>query len=329
MPELVCPDGGIELTFLTPLGALACLAAVLPLAALVVARARAARAAAAIELPARRFGIGRALLLAGACCAFGLAAAQPVLHRDNSRRERTDVQALFIVDVSRSMLASSGPDGATRLERARAAATELRAAIPQVPAGLAGLTDRTLPYLFPTLDARTFATTLREAVVPESPPPQQVARVATSFDAIASLGARGFFAPGLERRVCVVLTDGESIPSAGADRGCRLMVVQLWDPDERIYNGGKPEPQYRPDEAAPALASRLGPVVREGELGQARELLSAAVGDGPVRELAGTSRSTVELAPYAALAGLGIVLWLVLVPPGLPALRAVRTMAGA
>ena len=43
----------------------------------------------------------------------------------------------------------------------------------------------------------------------------------------------------------------------------------------------------------------------------------------------GTSRSTIELAPYAALAGLAIVLWLVLVPPGLPALRAVRTMAEA
>ena len=197
-----------------------------------------------------------------------------------------------------------------------------------MPAGLAGLTDRTLPYLFPTLDARTFATTLREAVVLESPPPQQVARVATSFDALAALGARGFFAPGLERRVCVVLTDGESAPFAGADRGCRLVVVQLWDPGERIYSDGKPEPQYRPDDAAPALASRLGPVAREDELGRARDLLSAAVGDGPVRELAGTSRSTVELAPYAALAGLGLVLWLVLVPPRLPALRA-RTMARA
>jgi hypothetical protein len=227
------------------------------------------------------------------------------------------------------MLASSGPGGPTRLERARAAATELRAAIPEVPAGLAGLTDRTLPYLFPTLDARTFATTLREAVVPESPPPQQVARVATSFDAIAGLGARGFFAPGLERRVCVVLTDGESAPSAGADRGCRLVVVQLWDSDERVYNDGKPEAQYRPDEAAPALASRLGPVAHEDDLGRARELLRTAVGDGPVRELAGTSRRTVELAPYAALVGLGIVLWLVLVPPGLPVLRAVRTMARA
>jgi hypothetical protein len=317
------------LTFLTPLGGLACFAAVLPLAALVLARRSASRAAAAIGLQARRRGLGRPLLLAAACCAFGLAAAQPVLHRADGREARTDVQALFIVDVSRSMLASSGPEGATRLERARGVALELRAAIPQVPAGLAGLTDRALPYLFPTLDPRVFASTLREAVTIESPPPQQVARVATSFDAVASLGARGFFSPGLERRVCVVLTDGESTPFAGAGAGCRLVVVQLWDPDERIYRDGRGEPQYRPDEAAPALAARLGPVAREEELGRARDLLATAVGEGPVRELASDGRSTLELAPYVALAGLGLVLWLVLGSIGLHALRGGRTMAGA
>lgn len=319
----------LELTFLTPFGALACFAAVLPLVALALARTRATRAAAAIGLPARRFDLGRALLLAAACCAFGLAAAQPALRRADGREARTDVQALFIVDVSRSMLASSGPDGATRLERARRAALGLRAAIPQVPAGLAGLTDRALPYLFPTLDPRAFASTLREAVEIESPPPQQVARVATSFDALASLGTQGFFPPRLDRRVCVVLTDGESTPFAGADRGCRLVVVQLWDPGERIYLDGTAEPQYRPDEAAPALASRLGPVAREDDLGRARDLLSAAVGDGPVRELAGSGRSTVELGPYAALAGLALVLWLVVGPARLPAFRARRTMARA
>jgi hypothetical protein len=317
------------LTFLTPLGALACFAAVLPLAALVLAQARATRAATAIGLSARRFQRRRAVLLAAACCAFGLAAAQPVIKRADDRKARTDVQALFVVDISRSMLAASGPDGATRLERARNAAVELRSAIPQVPAGLAGLTDRTLPYLFPTLDPRVFASTLREAVEIEAPPPQQVTRVATSFDALASLGARGFFTPGLEHRVCVVLTDGESAPFAGAASGCRLVVVQLWAPGERIYDDGRAEPQYRPDEAAPALASQLGPVAREADLGRARDLLSAAAGDGPVRELAGASRGTVELAPYAALVGLGLVLWLMLVPSRLPALRSARTMAGA
>lgn len=332
-PGRACRGGGtdvlaLELTFLTPLGALACLAAVLPLAALAVARARAGRVKAAIGLPARRSGLARPLLLAAACCAFGLAAAQPALRRDDGREARTDVQALFVLDVSRSMLASSGPEGATRLMRARGAALELRAAIPQVPAGLAGLTDRALPYLFPTLDPRAFATTLREAVEIESPPPQQVARVATSFDALASLGTQGFFPPGLRRRVCVVLTDGESTPFAGTGGGCRLVVVQLWDPGERIYRDGGAEPQYRPDEAAPALAARLGPVAQADDLGRARDLLSGAVGDGPVRELAGSGRSTLDLGPYAALPGLALVLWLVLGPARLRAFRGRHRIAG-
>ena len=327
-PERVCRGGGTELTFLTPLGAVVCFAALLPLAALALARRRAFRAAAAIGLPARRFGLGRPLLLVAACCAFGLAAAQPALRRDDHRQERTDVQALFVVDVSRSMLASSGPDGATRLERARRAALELRAAIPQVPAGLAGLTDRALPYLFPTLDPRTFASTLRESVEIESPPPQQVARVATSFDALAALGTQGFFPSGLERRVCVVLTDGESAPFAGTG-GCRTVVVQAWAAGERIYRDGTPEAQYRPDEAAPALAARLGPVARVDDLGRARELLAAAVGDGPVRDVRGGDRSTFELAPYAALVGLALVLGLVLGTARLPTLRGRRTMAEA
>jgi hypothetical protein len=295
-----------------------CFAALLPIATLAVARRRAARAAAAIGLPARRLGYRRALVLAAACCAFGLAAAQPALRRDDHRQERTDVQALFVVDVSRSMLASSGPASPTRLERARGAALELRGEIPEVPAGLAGLTDRVLPYLFATLDVRTFASTLREAVTIESPPPQQVARVVTSFDALAALGTQGFFPSGLGRRVCVVLTDGESIPFAGAD-GCRLVVVQLWGAGERIYRDGKPEAQYRPDDAAPALAARLGAVAREGDLSRARELLAAAVGDGPVRDVRGSERSTLELAPYAALVGLILVIGLVL---------GRRTMAG-
>jgi hypothetical protein len=263
-----------------------------------------------------------------ACCAFGLAAAQPVLRRDDRRSARTDVQALVVVDVSRSMLASAGPGGATRLERARRAALELRAAVPEVPVGVAGLTDRVLPYLFPTLNASAFASTIRTAVQIESPPPQQVARVVTSFDALAALGTQGFFPEGLERRVCVVLTDGESAPFAGPPAGCRLVVVQLWSPQERIYRDGDPEPQYRPDDAAPARAAQLGPVAREDELGRARELLDAAVGDGPLRRLPGTTSSRVELAPYAALVGLALVLRHVLGRPAIPRRRGGTMLAG-
>ena len=318
-----------ELTFLTPLGALACLAALLPVAALGLARRRAGRAAAAIRLSEPRRGYGRPLLLAAACCTFGLAAAQPTLHRDDGGEVRSDVQALFVLDVSRSMLAAAGPTAETRLERAREAALELRAAVPEVRAGLAGLTDRALPYLFPTLDRRAFASTLQGAVTIESPPPQQVARVATSFDALAGLGTRGFFAPNLGRRVCVVLTDGESAPFTGPAAGCRLVVVQFWDPAERVYRNGEPEPQYRPDDAAPDSAAKLGPVADEGDLGRARRLLTAAVGEGPVSSGVATEQTTVPLAPYVALVGLVLVLALVFGRPRLPGPRDARTMVEA
>jgi VWA domain-containing protein len=318
-----------ELTFLTPLGALACLAALLPLAAVGLARRRAKRAAAAVGLPARGYRYGRPLLLAAACCAFGLAAAQPVLHRDGGSDVRSDVQALFVLDVSRSMLAAAGPTGATRLERARSAALELRATIPEVRAGVAGLTDRALPYLLPTLDRRTFASTLREAVAIESPPPQQVERVATSFDALAGLGTRGFFSPKLDRRVCVVLTDGESAPFVGPAAGCRVVVVQFWDPGERVYRAGEPEPQYRPDDAAPASAAKLGPVASGEDPGRARDLLRAAVGEGPVTSVAASERTTVALAPYVAFAGLLLVLVAVFGRPRLPGPRAARTIVEA
>ena len=333
-PAQGCRGGGtdvlaFELTVLSPLGALACLAAVLPLAALVLARRRANRAAAAIGLPERRHGRRRLLLLAAACCAFGLAVAQPAVRRDDGREVRSDVETLFVLDVSRSMLAAAGPTGPTRLERARAAALELREAIPEVRAGVAGLTDRTVPYLFPTLDRRTFASTLAQAVEIESPPPQQVTRVATSFDALAGLGAKGFFEPRLARRVCVVLTDGESAPFTAPTAGCRLVVVQFWSAAERVYRDGEPEPQYRPDDAAPASAAKLGPVAREGDLGRARGLLTAAVGDGPVSKAGGSEPTTVLLAPYLALAGLALVLVLVLGRPRLPVRRGARTMVEA
>ena len=270
----------------------------------------------------------RALVLALACGAFGLAAAQPVLRRDDRRSARTDVQAFVVVDVSRSMLASSGPGRATRLERARRVALELRAAVPEVPVGVAGLTDRVLPYLFPTLDPSAFASTIRTAVRIESPPPQQVARVVTSFDALSVLGTQGFFPGGLERRVCVVLTDGESAPFAGPRAGCGLVVVQLWSPQERIYGEDGPEPQYRPDDAAPARAAQLGPVAGEDDLDRARKLLAAAVGDGPLRRLRGSASSRVELAPYAALLGFALVLFLVLGRPSSPRRRDATMPAG-
>ena len=73
------------------------------------------------------------------------------------------------------------------------------------------------------------------------------------------------------------------------------------------------EAQYRPDGAAPTRAAQLGPVARESDLGRARELAGGCGGRGSrPRGPAGNDRNTLELAPYAALVGLALVLWLLL-----------------
>jgi hypothetical protein len=135
-----------------------------------------------------------------------------------------------------------------------------------------------LPYLFPTLDPAVFEETLRQSVLPESPPPEQVSAVATTFDPLAALTTNGFFSRSAKRRTCVLVSDGESRPStadsdqgfgggsplplgygilsgasdAGASssgavavgqalagvRGCRLVVVGVGGGAERIYAEG-------------------------------------------------------------------------------------------
>ena len=59
-----------------------------------------------------------------------------------------------------------------------------------MPAGVAGLTDRVLPYSFPTATAATFDDVLAHSVLVEAPPPQESSTVATSFDALAGARAR-------------------------------------------------------------------------------------------------------------------------------------------
>ena len=79
------------------------------------------------------------------------------------------------------MAAAPGPRSRTRLDRATAAAERLRAAIPEVPSGIATLTDRVLPDLLPVGDAGAFDATLRRAVAIEEPPPRALSLRATTF----------------------------------------------------------------------------------------------------------------------------------------------------
>ena len=315
------------LVFLTPLGALAFTAVALPLAGLVVAARRERRARELLHLPppppVRR--LAHVATLVALLGILALAAMQPALRSTTTQRVRSDAQAFFVLDVSRSMLAGRRPKSATRLARAKRLALEIRGAIPEVPAGIATLTDRVLPDLFPVADPQAFSQTLGQAVAIEHPPPSTSAVVATSLAGLGALGTQNFFPPSARRRVAVVLTDGESQPfdpaavaqQLGAGPGVRLVLVRLGSPEERVYTGGHLDQGYRPQPGGgaslDALASATdGSVYGEEALSGAIRSVRAALGKGHTSE-AGRVVRTRTLAPYVALLAL-VPLALIFVP---------------
>ncbi|HTZ06486.1 MAG TPA: vWA domain-containing protein [Gaiellaceae bacterium] len=302
------------MSFLTPLAGLAALAAVLPVAAWLGGRTRvgSARRALGLEAPPGRSSVVRPALAAAGVALLGLAAAQPALDRSSSQRVRTDAQALFVLDTSRSMAASRTPASPTRLDRAVEAAVQLRAAIPQVPSGIATLTDRVLPDLLPVAGTQSFDGVARRAVSIESPPPRSTSVRATTYDALTQIAAGNYFAPSAKRRLVVLLTDGESAPvDAGriaralpASKGYRFICVRFWGSDESVFDAnGKPEAAYRPDPAGGAVLAGLaaangGRSFPESRLGAASSRLGALAGAGPTATVPGETRTRVPLAPW-------------------------------
>ncbi len=210
-----------SVSLLAPYGLLACLLALVPLAVVALAFRRQRRVSRALGLepvPGRR-ALRAAALPAVACLMLGVAVAEPAITTTTERSARTSSEVVFVTDVSRSMTASSGPGAPTRLDRARSIVAELRRSVPDVPAGLSGLTDRVLPYAFPTLDPQTFSSTLAGSVQAESPPPQAISDVATSFEPLSALSRDGFYTPGTEHRTCVLVTDGETRTASLVERG--------------------------------------------------------------------------------------------------------------
>jgi hypothetical protein len=317
----------VSLTFLSPAAVLVFLGCSLPLAALLKARARArdTRSAIGLREPPRGWYLVPVAALVGAATFVGLAAAQPVVEFDRTTRVRTDAEAFIVLDITRSMLAKKEPSGTSRLSRAKALALALRQTIPAVPVGLGSVTDRTLPYLFPTADEESFRATLAQSVGIERPPPLGgfLSR-ATKLESLASVVTQGFYSPKARNRALVVLTDGETLP-ATQERlgslfrrppGVRAVFIQVWAPDERVFAGRLPESGYRPDPTARAELERFaaeidGAVFSERELGAAKQAVREIVGKGPT-VVRGERRDHVALAPYlagAAFLPLVLLLW--------------------
>jgi hypothetical protein len=316
------------MTFLTPLAALVALGALLPLAGWAAGRRRANAVRRSLRLspPAGR-RTARPLAAAGAIVALGLAAAQPALTHTGHVRERTGVQALFVVDVSRSMAASATPTSPTRLDRAVAAAVRLRAAISDVPSGVATLTDRVLPDLLPVPDTASFDAVVTQAIAIESPPPAATDIRATTFSALQDVAAGDYFAPKTTRRLVILLTDGESNPvdtgpiaqALAPERGYRFLAVRFEAGDEAVYDAdGKPETAYRPDPLGRVVLDGVagalgGRAFDETQLGDATSYLRRAAGSGPTTAEPAATPTRTTLAPYLAAVAL-LLLVLALTP---------------
>lgn len=315
----------MELAFLTPLGALVGLAALIPLAVYRARerRLRGIRTALRLEEPSRESRVSFLAALAAVCGLVALAAAQPVLATTREVRERTDAQVFLVIDTSRSMLASKGPGAPSRFDRAREIAQELARQLPQVPVGVASITDGLLPHLFPTTDRQVLEATLGKTLDIESPGPSTFYSTrATTYDALEAAPTLNYFPPAAKKRVLVVFTDGESRPlerdlASAFAREPRIAVVfvRIWDADERIYLTGVAEFGYSADpksEAAlGAVASTIdGRVISESDPDGLREAVVDLVGTGPTtkRRHEGNRLALMPWITFAAFLPLGLLL---------------------
>jgi von Willebrand factor type A domain len=314
-------------SFLTPLDALFALAVAGPLAALLARELQATRIRRLLGVsgPPRPTVAAEAMALLLLVGLVAVGAAQPIVLREELVNERGDAQAFFIFDTSLSMDASAGPTNPTRLARAKRLALKLQAALPDVPIGVASMTDRTLIHLLPTTDTSLFTRTVVQSIGIDQPPPSEIyAGRATTFGALLPLAQNNFFAHAIKHRLAVVFTDGEAQPSSqGLLAGLRgrlgLILVHIWAPHERIYdrNGGElPDPRYEPDPRSAAALHEVaaitgGHAFDETQIGQIAGAARAAVGHAHAQTRI-RAYTRVALAPWFILAGvlpLGFLLW--------------------
>jgi hypothetical protein len=316
-----------SITFVSPQGALVGLVALVPLAVLALSEARARRVCRVLGLPGpgpRRW-LGMAVALAAVAGLLALAAAQPVLAQKRTVFGRSDAEVYVVFDVSLSMGARAERGSPTRLARARAFALRLRDGLGDIPVGVASLSDRLLPHLFPTPSPNSFAATIERALGPGRPPTQlswENSR-GTQLEVISNLATASYFDPTAKRRFAVVLTDGESLPTgigvltrALRRGGVRIAFARFWARDERVFGpDGKPEAYVSDPGSQPrfeALAARLGArVFGEHDAPAAAAAVRAALGRG-TDQPRGRELQSFGLTPFFAAAALLPLLYVLL-----------------
>jgi von Willebrand factor type A domain len=311
------PVGLFGISFLTPVYAVFALATAAPLAALFATERRSERIRAALRLrgPARRafVPVAGALVLLPALVA--VAAAQPVVVRQQQVRERGDAQAFIVVDTSESMLATAGPGKPTRIARARRLARRLQAVLGDVPVGLATMTDRVLPDLMPTTDVALFDRTLTQSVGIDEPPPTQAyhRNRSTNLQALVPVVSSHFFSDAVKHRLLVVFTDGEAskdleLYQLGIGQTIKPVFVHVWAPGERIYHHGRVDPYYEADPTSAGLLQRAadlagGTVVDARDFNSLVKVAHERLGNGDVVAHV-DAYARIALAPWFALGGI-------------------------
>lgn len=316
----------MTLDFLTPEAALLAVGALVPLVLLFDGERRTELVRIALGL-ARPLAARRRSAIAGIAAVallLGFAAAQPILSVDAGAQSRQDAEVWFVLDNSRSMLASTALEAPTRFDRARRDAREIRTELREVPSGIATLTDRLIPHVFPTSDPGVFGAVLDRVVGIDKPPPASFNVRATTLGALTALANRNFFTREVEHRVAIVLTDAESRPFASASvgrvferpPGVRAIFVRYGNLDERVYTlDGGAESGYSPDPDAPETARSLaaatgGAAFEEGAVADVADRVREMIGSGET-EVEQDDRREIPLAPYSvalAFLPLGLVL---------------------
>ena len=295
--------------FLTPLAAALAVAAALPLLgwALRERKDDHARLAMGLGRPRRLLRAETGLYSVAAIAALAVAAAQPTFHRYSSIRVRTESEAYFVFDTSRSMLARRRPKSPSRFERATTVGLRMRRDLADVRVGVGSLTDRPLPHLLPTPDEQAFAAVVQQAIGIDKPPPEQRVHLATDYASLADIGNANWFDPGISRRLVVLFTDGETrdylasqLLSTLHSSHVSLIAVRVSRSGESIYlRNGTRDPGYRFDPSTSGLSGLRA--FGENQVGAAVRAARAVVDRGP-RAGAGRVDRTTPLGRYAVLA---------------------------
>ena len=316
----------MKLEFLSPFAGLLVLGVALPLGALLLVerRVQGLREILGLERPEIRSRLPIIVCLSAIPVLLAIALAQPVLRFTGAHSVRTDAEIFYVFDVSRSMNAASSAGGTRRIERAVEVAEKVHGRLANIPSGVATMTDRVLPSVFPTGNNEVFIASLEDGLTIGQPPPRGYDKVGTLFAAVDTFASGTFYSQGVKHRVAIVLTDGESRPFDVADLRQTLasgppvdfMIVRIWTSRDRVWIGDTQVADYKADPSSERRTEELaratgGEVFSPGDTDGIVGAVRKSVGSGPEVE-GGRLLRVVGLGQWFALAALlpvGYLLW--------------------